>query len=91
MPRGRTTTADHTTLQMALVGYELEKERIQAKIREIQGQLGSGKAASATTSAKSEAAPKKRVLSAAARKRIAAAQKKRWAEHRKKQASAAKA
>lgn len=90
MPRGRATAPDHATLQMALVGYELEKERIQAKIREIQAQLGTGKAAGATATGKSEATPKKRVLSAAARKRIAAAQKKRWAEHRKKQASAAK-
>ena len=37
--------------------------------------------------AKTEGAPKKRVLSAAARKRIAAAQKKRWAEHRKRLAA----
>jgi hypothetical protein len=69
---------------MALVGYEIEKERIAGKIREIQSLLGAGKAAGA---AKSEAGPKKRVLSAAARKRIAAAQKKRWAEHRKRLAA----
>jgi len=85
MPRGKPLPKpDHTTLQMALVGYEIEKERIAGKIREIQSLLGAGKAAAA---AKSEAAPKKRVLSAAARKRIAAAQKKRWAEHRKKLAA----
>jgi hypothetical protein len=88
MPRGKSTAPDQTTLQMALVGYEIERERIAGKIREIQAQLG-GKAGSAGT-AKESAAPK-RVLSAAARKRIAAAQKKRWAEHRKKQAAAAKA
>ena len=89
MPRGkaRATTPDQATLQMALVGYEIEKERIAEKIREIQSQLGGGasKSAAAPAPAKNEsAAPKKRVLSAAARKRIAAAQKKRWAEHRKK-------
>jgi hypothetical protein len=28
---------------MALVGYELEKERIMGKIREVQSQLGTGK------------------------------------------------
>jgi len=67
---------------MALVGYEIEKERIEGKIREIQSQLGAGNAA-----AKGEAAPKKRVLSAAARKRIAAAQRKRWAEHRRRVAA----
>ncbi|MGO4883942.1 MAG: hypothetical protein ACLP59_24430 [Bryobacteraceae bacterium] len=72
---------------MALVGYELEKERITAKIREIQSQLGGAKPGGAAA-AKTGSAPAKRVLSAAARKRIAAAQKKRWAEHRKKLAAA---
>ena len=81
MPRGKPNPRpDNATLQMALVGYELEKERIAGKIREVQAQLGGG-------AAKTEAAPGKRVLSAAARKRIAAAQKKRWAEHRKKAAA----
>ena len=86
MPRGKPLPKpDHTTLQMALVGYEIEKERIAGKIREVQAQLA-GKAAG-PTAAKSEAGSTKRVLSAAARKRIAAAQKKRWAEHRKKMAA----
>ena len=86
MPRGKALPKpDHTTLQMALVGYEIEKERIAGKIREIQSQLG-GKAAGGGA-ATSEAAPKKRVLSAAARKRIAAAQRKRWAEHRRRVAA----
>ncbi len=89
MPRGKatTTSSDHTTLQMALIGYELEKERITAKIKEIQAQLGGSKSTGTAAVAKSEGEPKKRVLSAAARKRIAAAQKKRWAEHRKKVAA----
>jgi len=88
MPRGKSSPKpDQTTLQMALVGYEIERERIASKISEIQSQLGAGKAAGGGAAAKSEAAPKKRVLSAAARKRIAAAQRKRWAEHRKKVAA----
>jgi hypothetical protein len=89
MPRGKaaSTTPDHTTLQMALVGYEIEKERIAGKIREIQSQLAGGTSSSGTA-AKSEGAPKRRVLSAAARKRIAAAQRKRWAAHRKNLAAA---
>src|ERR1039458_10646537 len=63
MPRGKPLPKpDHTTLQMALVGYEIEKERIAGKIREIQSQLGAGKAAGGWAAAKSEAAPKKRVL-----------------------------
>lgn len=86
MPRGKPLPKpDHTTLQMALVGYEIEKERIVAKIREIQSQVG-GQAAGGGA-AKSQAAPTKRVLSAAARKRIAAAQRKRWAEHRRRVAA----
>ena len=87
MPRGKPLPKpDHTTLQMALVGYEIERERIAGKIREIQSLLGAGKAGGGAA-AKSETAPKKRVLSAAARKRIAAAQRKRWAEHRKRVAA----
>jgi hypothetical protein len=87
MARGK-TTEDLSTLQMALVGYQFEKERIEEKIREIQARL-KGKAAPAP-SAETKPAGVKRALSAAARKRIAAAQKKRWAEHRKRVAQAAK-
>jgi hypothetical protein len=88
MPRGKAAPKpDHSTLQMALVGYELEKERIAGKISEIQSQLGGGKATGAVAPAKSEGGPKRRVLSAVARKRISAAQRKRWAEHHKKMAA----
>ena len=83
MPRGRSST-DETTLQMALVGYEMEKQKIDAKIREIRERLG-GKQASASPPSKK--ASKRRPLSAAARKRIAAAQRRRWKEHRKAQAA----
>jgi hypothetical protein len=69
---------------MALVGYEIEKQRIEDKIREIQGNL-KGKAVSSPAAAKPKSV--KRELSAAARKRISTAQKKRWAEHRKAQAA----
>jgi len=89
MPRGRAAAQDNTTLQMALVGYEVEKQRIEQKIRDIQSRLGIRRGRPAASAA--PAAPKKRVLSAAARKRIAAAQRKRWAEHRKKMAAQAKA
>lgn len=91
MARGRATTQDQTTLQMALVGYQLERQRIEEKITEIQAQLGQGRGRlAAGRAAKQESAPRKRVLSAAARRRIAAAQKKRWAEHRKKMAAQSK-
>jgi hypothetical protein len=89
MARGR-SSEDLTTLQMALVGYQIEKLKIDEKIREIQALL-KGKHVAAPSSAAAKKAPGvKRVLSPAARKRIAAAQRKRWAEHRKRVAQAAK-
>jgi hypothetical protein len=72
---------------MALVGYEVERQRIEEKIGEIQAMLN-GKTVSSRAAAKP--AGVKRVLSAAARKRISKAQKKRWAEARKRKAQAAK-
>ena len=90
MPRGRSAD-DLNTLQMALVGYQMERAKIDEKIREIQARLG-GKRMSASPSGAGSAHAKakggRRVLSPEARKRIAAAQKKRWAEHRKKMAAA---
>jgi hypothetical protein len=87
MARGRSSAQDATTLQMALVGYEIEKQKIQDKIREIETILGNSQG----PATKKGEAPRRRKLSAAARRRIAAAQKRRWAEHRKKAAQAAKA
>jgi len=91
MPRGR-ASSDPTTLAMALVGYEIEKQKIEGRIREIRAQLGThGAGAHAAAPSAKEAGPRrKRTMSAAARKRIAAAQRKRWAEHRKKLAQAGK-
>ena len=88
MARGKLTD-DTSTLQMALVGYQIEKERIEVKIKDIQAQLKGKRAPVSSSPAKPEAKGK-RYLSPAARKRIAAAQKKRWAEHRKRAAQAAK-
>jgi hypothetical protein len=71
---------------MALVGYQVEKQRIEDSIRAIQAQLKGRR-----VSPSDQKAPgTKRVLSPAARKRIAAAQRKRWAEHRRRAAQAAK-
>ncbi|MGA3099949.1 MAG: hypothetical protein ABSF25_26150 [Bryobacteraceae bacterium] len=89
MARGK-KLEDLTTLRMALVGYQVEKQKIEARIAEIQAQLA-GKVVAAPAAAAEKSAAPKRVLSAAARKRIAQAQKKRWAEHRKRMAAAAKA
>ena len=90
MARGR-SVQDVTTLQMALVGYQIEKQKIDDKIREIESQLrGRRGPASSAGPATKRAAGTKRVLSPAARRRIAAAQRKRWAEHRKRMAQSGK-
>lgn len=71
------------TIQMALVGYNIEKERIEQKIRELNSLLAGSRTKSG--SSKGAAQPRtKRELSSAARNRIAAAQRKRWIEYRKK-------
>ena len=90
MARGR--SEDITTLQMALVGYQLEKQKIENKIHELQALLKRQRVTvPGAAPAEKKAAGTKRVLSPAARRRIALAQKKRWAEHRKRAAQAAKA
>ena len=88
MPRGKSTT-DAATLQMALVGYQVERQKIDERIREIQAQLG-GRRSSTASAGGAKPAGGRRQLSPAARRRIAEAQKKRWAEHRKRVAAAAK-
>lgn len=77
---------DEGLLQAALYGYQVEKERIEAKIRDLQAQLKGKKVPVAA--AKPGNAGGRREMSDAARARIAAAQKKRWAEFHKKQAAA---
>jgi hypothetical protein len=91
MPRGR-SAEDRTMLEMALVGYRYEREKIEEKVREIEAQLKGNKRASTdgTATAAAPEKPARRALSPAARRRIAAAQKKRWAEHRKMKAAEAK-
>jgi hypothetical protein len=89
MARGR-RAEDQTTLEMALVGYQIERQKIEDKIREIQARLGGGRGPAGATPGVKKSAGTKRVLSPAARRRIAAAQKKRWAEHRKRLAQASK-
>jgi hypothetical protein len=89
MARGR-STEDVGTLQMALIGYQIEKQRIESKIQELQSQLKGRRGSLPTSGGESKPPARKRELSEAARKRIAAAQKRRWAEHRKRAAQAAK-
>ena len=84
MARGK-RASDPATLQMALVGYQIEKEKIEDKIRELNSLL-KGKRFAPPSSAEDKVPGAKRELSAAARKRISIAQRKRWAEHRKRMA-----
>jgi len=72
---------------MALIGYQIERQKIDEKIREIQNRLGGRRTSLGAVGSAGAAKTVKRVLSPEARKRIAAAQKKRWAEHRKKMAA----
>jgi hypothetical protein len=73
-------TIDSSILEAALIGYQHERDQIDAKIAEIRRQIG-GQIPQA--SAPEGEAPTKRVVGAAARKRMAAAQRKRWAEFKK--------
>ncbi len=82
---------DPATIQMALIGYEMEKRKIEDRIRELQAQLRGRRGTIPAIPDGADKAPRKRRnLSAAARARIAAAQRKRWAEHRKRMKQGAK-
>src|ERR1035438_8388171 len=88
------TTIDLTSvLEMALVGYELQRNRIEAAIAEIQAELGQGGPSRSISTATGNSEPKtpgKKRFSAAARKRMALAQKKRWQLLKAKKAQAKK-
>ena len=77
--------SDHEILQAALIGYQVEIDRIDKLMADIRAQIG-GRVPEASDSAfsppEAEHRPRRK-MSAAARKRIAAAQKKRWAEYHK--------
>jgi hypothetical protein len=83
------TVSDVTTLQMALVGYQIERQKIDEKIREIEAQLR-GRRGPVNSAAPAAKRAGRRPLSPAARRRISAAQKKRWAAHRKQMAQSKK-
>jgi hypothetical protein len=79
---------DKSLLEMALIGYQAQRSKIDERIAEIQQQLGGGSPYAAAPAAGPKA---RRQMSPAAKKRIAAAQKKRWAEfHAKSQKPAVK-
>jgi hypothetical protein len=66
-------------LSAVLAGFQLDKQRIDAKIAEVQALLN-GSSESAPAPSFSGGTPKKRKRSAAVRKRMAEAQKARWAK-----------
>jgi hypothetical protein len=98
MPR-QAQPKDNTLLEMAIVGYQSEIERVSARIADIKAQLGQrgpGRpkatvAAATVVTATDQAAPaNRRTISKAGRARIAAAQRARWAAQKQQQAQPAK-
>ncbi len=91
MAKQASAMTDPAFLEAALEGLQLQKQRIEKQISEVQGLLGRrrGRPSIASTAVAPIKAPaaskKKRELSDSARRRIATAQKKRWAEYRKKE------
>jgi hypothetical protein len=72
---------DTSLLEAALVGYQVQHDKITAAIADIHRQLG-GRSAASSPKAKRQAS-KKHVISPEGRARIAAAQRKRWAAQKK--------
>ena len=80
---------DRSILDMALMGYQAELDRITAKINEIRRALGSANDKGGNVPTRFARRPRaKHRLSAVARKRIAGAQKERWAQFHAKQKAA---
>ena len=80
-------------LKMALVGFTLQRDRIEAAMTEIQAELDHGStrpSAATATASDGTKTTGKRKFSIAARKRMALAQKKRWQLLNAKKAEASK-
>jgi hypothetical protein len=88
MPRHSHSKVDNTILEMAIVGYQEQLDRLTAKMAEIRAQLGQrgpGRP-KATAAGTDHAGPaKRRSISKAGRARIAAAQRARWAAQKRQQ------
>jgi hypothetical protein len=68
-------TLNSDILTAALIGFEVQKERIDSKIAEIRGLMDGGPK---QADAASDSGTPKRKVSASARRRMAKAQKLRW-------------
>ena len=78
--------SDIETLKMALIGYDAERQKIEATMAAIRSRLG-GRASAPATTPTGDAKPRRK-MSAAGRKAISEATKKRWAAfHAAQQAS----
>ena len=89
MPRQAQPKVDHTILEMALIGYQSERDKIVAKITDIKAQLGQrgpGRPKATPAGTNSAVPRKRRTISKAGRARIAAAQRARWAAQKQQQA-----
>jgi hypothetical protein len=92
MPRQAQPKVDNTILEMAIVGYQSQIERISAKIADVKAQLGQrgpGRLKAAATGTDHASPQKRRTISKAGRARIAAAQRARWAAQKQQQAQPA--
>jgi hypothetical protein len=80
---------DHDILRAALVGYQIELQKLESAIASVKATIGGRNlpASSSTPAARSTDGRRKRTMSPEARKRIAEAQKKRWAAYHKAQAT----
>ncbi len=78
MGRPRKLTPD--ILKAALIGLEVQRERIDDQISEVRRQLGSDLRNRTEATTASVPLRRKRTMSAAARAKIASAQRERWAE-----------
>ena len=67
----------------AIEGFESQKKRLDAQIRELRAMLNGGRTKSAAAEPPKR---KRRRINAARRKRIAEAQRKRWAETKQQSA-----
>ena len=72
---------DRSLLEAAVIGFEQQKQQIDARIAELRAMLSGGPAESSATSEPPKR--KRRKMSAAGRKAIAEAQRKRWAASKK--------
>jgi hypothetical protein len=90
MPRQTSPKLDVGILEMAVRGYEAERDRINDAIAAIQAKLGQQSTGlSKTGPGTNHTTLKKRTMSLSARARIAAAQKARWQAYKKTNAEPA--